>query len=83
MSISYVIKFITHTKKFHAEIMSMSALEEQLRESACYGDEDALTSLLQSGVNVNSANAMNGWTALHWACKVRMLLFIHSGIQYI
>jgi len=47
----------------------MSALEEQLRESACYGDEDALTSLLQSGVNVNSANAMNGWTALHWACK--------------
>jgi len=47
----------------------MSALEEQLRESACYGDEDALTSLLQSGVNVNAANAMNGWTALHWACK--------------
>ena len=52
----------------------MSALEEQLRESACYGDEDALTSLLQSGVNVNAANAMNGWTALHWACKVRIFL---------
>ena len=51
--------------------MSMSALEEQLRESACYGDVDAMTSLLQAGVNVNSANAMNGWTALHWACKVR------------
>merc|ERR1719210_1925490 len=47
----------------------MSALEEQLRESACYGDVDAMTSLLQSGVNVNSANSMNGWTALHWACK--------------
>ena len=51
--------------------MSMSALEEQLRESACYGDVDAMTSLLQAGVNVNSVNAMNGWTALHWACKVR------------
>ena len=50
--------------------MSMSALEEQLRESACYGDVDAMTPLLQSGVNVNSANSMNGWTALHWACKV-------------
>ena len=60
--------------------MSMSALEEQLRESACYGDEDALTSLLQSGVNVNSANAMNGWTALHWACKVRIFLFVDLGI---
>ena len=45
----------------------MSALEEQLRESACYGDVDAMTSLLQAGVNVNSVNAMNGWTALHWA----------------
>lgn len=49
--------------------MSMSALEEQLRESACYGDQDAMTSLLQAGVNVNSANSINGWTALHWACK--------------
>ena len=51
--------------------MSMSALEEQLRESACYGDQDAMTSLLQAGVNVNSANSINGWTALHWACKVK------------
>ena len=62
---------ITHRKKFNIETMSMSALEEQLRESACYGDVDAMTSLLQAGVNVNSVNAMNGWTALHWACKVR------------
>ena len=62
---------ITHRKKFNIEKMSMSALEEQLRESACYGDVDAMTSLLQAGVNVNSLNAMNGWTALHWACKVR------------
>jgi len=47
----------------------MLALEEQFRESACYGDVDALSSLLKAGVNVNSPNTMNGWTALHWACK--------------
>ena len=51
--------------------MSMSALEEQFRESACYGDVDIMNSLLNAGVNVNSQNKMNGWTALHWACKVR------------
>ena len=50
--------------------MSMPALEEQFRESACYGDVDAMSSLLKAGVNVNSVNKMNGWTALHWACKV-------------
>ena len=50
--------------------MSMSALEEQLRESACYGDVDAMVALLQAGVNVNAANVTNGWTPLHWACKV-------------
>ena len=48
----------------------MPALEEQFRESACYGDVDAMSSLLKAGVNVNSVNKMNGWTALHWACKV-------------
>lgn len=47
----------------------MSALEEQFRESACYGDVDIMNSLLNAGVNVNSQNKMNGWTALHWACK--------------
>ena len=51
--------------------MSMPALEEQFRESACYGDVDAMSSLLKAGVNVNSVNKMNGWTALHWACKVK------------
>ena len=56
--------------------MSMSALEEQLRESACYGDQDAMTSLLQAGVNVNSANLINGWTALHWACKVQRITIL-------
>ena len=49
----------------------MPALEEQFRESACYGDVDAMSSLLKAGVNVNSVNKMNGWTALHWACKVK------------
>lgn len=49
--------------------MLPSVLEEKLREAACYGDLDSLTALLKEGVNVNSAHAINGWTALHWACK--------------
>ena len=61
--------------------MSTSALEEQLRESACYGDVDAISSLLKAGVNANSANAINGWTALHWACKVRFMCLPYGPIQ--
>ncbi|XP_037081701.1 ankyrin repeat domain-containing protein 40-like [Pollicipes pollicipes] len=54
--------------------------EEQLREAACVGDLKALRELMQNGVNVNSKNAVNGWSALHWGCKrgrleaVRILL---------
>ena len=61
--------------------MSMSALEEQFRESACYGDVDIMNSLLNAGVNVNSQNKMNGWTALHWACKVRKNFNSLYGIE--
>ena len=43
--------------------------EEQLRESACYGDVESLTTLIRGGVDVNSQHKINGWTALHWACK--------------
>jgi len=31
------------------------------------GDEGKVHSLITSGAKVNSANKMNGWTALHWA----------------
>ena len=45
-------------------------LEEKVRESASIGNEYELQRLvLEKGVDVNSRNKMNGWTALHWACK--------------
>ena len=31
------------------------------------GDEGKVHSLITDGAKVNSANKMNGWTALHWA----------------
>ncbi|KAJ8974721.1 hypothetical protein NQ317_000387 [Molorchus minor] len=45
-------------------------LEEKLREAACLGDKVAVITLLsENSINVNSQNTVNGWTALHWACK--------------
>ncbi|KAI8332995.1 ankyrin repeat-containing domain protein [Blakeslea trispora] len=41
--------------------------EHTLREVAALGNIKATLHLAHSGVNVNSQNAMNGWTALHWA----------------
>lgn len=36
-------------------------MEESLREAACVGDFSAVTKLIEAGVNVNSANKINGW----------------------
>lgn len=44
-------------------------LQERLREAAALGDIDEVRTLVDSGVNVNSQNEINGWTCLHWACK--------------
>ncbi|XP_005734585.1 ankyrin repeat domain-containing protein 40 [Pundamilia nyererei] len=44
-------------------------LQEQLREASAIGDIDEVRALVESGVNVNSQNEINGWTCLHWACK--------------
>ena len=44
-------------------------MEENLREAACNGDIEALESILTNGIDVNSKNKMNGWTALHWAAR--------------
>ncbi|XP_068606434.1 ankyrin repeat domain-containing protein 40 [Brachionichthys hirsutus] len=44
-------------------------LQEQLREASALGDIDEVRTLVESGVNVNSQNEINGWTCLHWACK--------------
>ncbi|XP_051995115.1 ankyrin repeat domain-containing protein 40-like isoform X2 [Xyrauchen texanus] len=44
-------------------------LQERLREASAIGDIDEVKTLVDSGVNVNSQNEINGWTCLHWACK--------------
>lgn len=44
-------------------------LQERLREASAIGDVDEVRTLVESGVNVNSQNEINGWTCLHWACK--------------
>lgn len=44
-------------------------LQEGLREASAIGDIDEVRRLVESGVNVNSQNEINGWTCLHWACK--------------
>lgn len=43
--------------------------EERLRELCCIGDERNVKLLVERGVSINAANAMNGWTPLHWAAK--------------
>lgn len=35
--------------------------EEKLREACCYGDTDAVMTLISRGVNVNSQHEINGW----------------------
>ena len=40
-----------------------------LLEAAGVGNEHAVRQLLALGLPVNFANPVNGWTALHWACK--------------
>uniref|UniRef100_T1J2U1 Uncharacterized protein n=1 Tax=Strigamia maritima TaxID=126957 RepID=T1J2U1_STRMM len=45
------------------------ASEEKLREAACFGDEEAVHTLIARGINVNAQHDINGWTALHWAAK--------------
>ncbi|XP_028311455.1 ankyrin repeat domain-containing protein 40 [Gouania willdenowi] len=44
-------------------------LQERLREASAIGDIEEVRTLVESGVNVNSQNEINGWTCLHWACK--------------
>eukprot|EP00095_Tigriopus_kingsejongensis_P001698 maker-scaffold1305_size49401-snap-gene-0.16 protein:Tk01698 transcript:maker-scaffold1305_size49401-snap-gene-0.16-mRNA-1 annotation:"ankyrin repeat domain 40" len=44
-------------------------MEEKLREAACFGDLDSLTTLLNKGADINAQHKINGWTALHWAVK--------------
>ncbi|KAJ2162072.1 hypothetical protein GGF46_000947 [Coemansia sp. RSA 552] len=43
--------------------------EESLREMAALGNLRAVTAYARAGVDLNSQNKINGWTALHWASK--------------
>lgn len=52
-----------------SKMADKTALEERLRELCCIGDERNAKLLIERGVSVNTANAMNGWTPLHWAAK--------------
>ncbi|KTF86379.1 hypothetical protein cypCar_00038435 [Cyprinus carpio] len=44
-------------------------LQERLREASAIGDLEEVKTLVESEVNINSQNEINGWTCLHWACK--------------
>ncbi|KAJ2713196.1 hypothetical protein H4R19_002376 [Coemansia spiralis] len=48
--------------------MAVDEREENLREMAALGNLKAVRAYIRGGVDVNSQNKMNGWTALHWAC---------------
>ncbi|KAG0297073.1 hypothetical protein BGZ96_007774 [Linnemannia gamsii] len=47
--------------------MEVDARINDLHEMAAIGNLKAVLHYCQSGVNINSQNTMNGWTALHWA----------------
>ncbi|KAJ1652923.1 Ankyrin repeat domain-containing protein 40, partial [Dispira simplex] len=49
---------------------------EQLREYSALGNARAVRLLLNAGVDVNSTNVVNGWTALHWACRRNQLIIV-------
>lgn len=54
--------------------MASNARTQQLLESAAQGDVEKVRSLLRAGVGINEQHHMNGWTALHWYVKARVLL---------
>ena len=56
-------------KSAKSKMEDKKALEERLREVCCIGDERNTKLLIERGININAANAMNGWTPLHWAAK--------------
>lgn len=43
--------------------------DEALKEAASVGNLEEIREIISSGVNVNSVNKVNGWSALHWASK--------------
>ncbi|KAI8065957.1 ankyrin repeat-containing domain protein [Gongronella butleri] len=61
--------------------MLVDEREETLREVCALGNVKAVQQFLNAGVNLNSQNRMNGWTALHWAShrgQVEIVRFLLS-----
>ncbi|KAB0344105.1 hypothetical protein FD754_021031 [Muntiacus muntjak] len=50
-------------------LLEQKEQQERLREAAALGDFREVQKLVESGVDVNSQNEVNGLTCLHWACK--------------
>ncbi|KAM4797614.1 ankyrin repeat domain-containing protein 40-like [Urocitellus parryii] len=50
-------------------LLEQKEQQERLREAAALGDIREVQKLVESRVDVNSQNEVNGWTCLHWACK--------------
>ncbi|KAJ2163998.1 hypothetical protein IW143_006177, partial [Coemansia sp. RSA 520] len=48
--------------------MIVDERDENFREMAALGNLKAITAYIRGGVDLDSQNKMNGWTALHWAC---------------
>ncbi|CAH1794380.1 unnamed protein product, partial [Owenia fusiformis] len=46
-----------------------TSTQENFREFCAIGNLEGVRDLLNKGMAVNSQNAMNGWTGLHWASK--------------
>ena len=45
-----------------------------LLAAAAQGDTHTISSLLNSkSIDINFQNKVNGWTALHWACKMNQI----------
>lgn len=56
--------------------------DELFREASCNGDIESLNKFLEVfAVDINCANKVNGWTALHWACKRNHISVVEFLLQ--
>ena len=58
------------------------AMDEKLREAACYGDVESIQKLIAEGVDINNQHKINGWTALHWAAKRQMTNVVKVSVLW-
>ncbi|EPZ30918.1 ankyrin [Rozella allomycis CSF55] len=68
----------------NSKILMVDHREELLRESCALGNLEAVQKFIEAGVDVNSQNKVNKWTALHWSAhrghfKIVKYLLDHGG----